>query len=709
MKTIKWFIISYIYVYSLFFSNNLALSQNLNIPHEIKFELSNSEYNKYLTRSMRAYTDGEIYGKKNIKKKYKKWVNAKILVNNKKIDAEIRILGDWKDHLRVPETSLKVKVKNDSYYGITRFNLFLPETRKGENEVFWTLLLKKINFPSLYTRMVEVNLNGNIYRAIFQEDATKEFLERNKLTETVILKANDFEFYLDKNEKEIYENFYTPSFVIDNNNFLKNHTSNFIASEAISLKLDKNFEKRVLNENFFKDIHQNYAPHGLGVINRKYIYLPYKKTFLPLYYDGNVEFLPGKTECDSKINKKVITDFKKDFRNLTKKNLTKIQQCVFQDIYKKSKSNKLSNDNLFMGGDLVRKDNENYLKIKNKILIFLENNIVINSQNKSKFSEKMLNYTFIYNDKYYNCFLSVKDEQIKLCRENSPSEYSKFISQSGRFIKTKKFKSFPINLGVFNNETPILNLDDKSKNFILDKKATYYLVNADYKDNDVLKFIFQNEDSRLFIQGKFKNTNFIFKKDYKTQIALKSARYDKNLLTGCANFFDSYFKNVSIKSDGMTCEDSVNIKNSIGNFRKIEINNSFQDALDLDFSKLDIQEVTINDAKNDCLDFSFGVYDIKKAKLKNCGDKGFSIGERSKLSLSNGYVSLSEIGIASKDDAITNIDQIKMSQIHTCLAAYKKKKEFQGSKITVNNFKCDNFKTKKKADNFSEIIILNEY
>ena len=28
----------------------------------------NSEYNKYLRRAMRAYTDGEIYGEKNIKK-----------------------------------------------------------------------------------------------------------------------------------------------------------------------------------------------------------------------------------------------------------------------------------------------------------------------------------------------------------------------------------------------------------------------------------------------------------------------------------------------------------------------------------------------------------------------------------------------------------------------------------------------------------------
>ena len=115
----------------------------------------------------------------------------------------------------------------------------MPETRKGENEVFWTLMLDYLGFPSLYTRMVEVNLNGNIYKAIFQEDATKEFLERNDLTETVILKSNDFSFYLNKEEKEIYNNFFTSSFVIDNNNFLKNDISNFIASEAIALRVAK--------------------------------------------------------------------------------------------------------------------------------------------------------------------------------------------------------------------------------------------------------------------------------------------------------------------------------------------------------------------------------------------------------------------------------------------------------------------------------------
>ena len=49
-----------------------------------------------------------------------------------------------------------------------------------------------------------------------------------------------------------------------------------------------------------------------------------------------------------------------------------------------------------------------------------------------------------------------------------------------------------------------------------------------------------------------------------------------------------------------------------------------------------------------------------------------------------------------------------MENIDLCLSAYKKKKEFQGSKIKINKFNCNNYKTKQELDNLSEISILKE-
>ena len=72
MKTIKWTLFFYIFLIFALISNNFAFSKTLNIPSKIHFKLDNSEYNKYIRQAMRAYTDGELYEKRNIKKKYKK-------------------------------------------------------------------------------------------------------------------------------------------------------------------------------------------------------------------------------------------------------------------------------------------------------------------------------------------------------------------------------------------------------------------------------------------------------------------------------------------------------------------------------------------------------------------------------------------------------------------------------------------------------------
>ena len=286
--------------------------------------------------------------------------------------------------------------------------------------------------------------------------------------------------------------------------------------------------------------------------------------------------------------------------------------------------------------------------------------------------------------------------------------YSKLISESGRFKLTDNFKSFPINLGTFNNEMPIIWLDNENDEFKINKKGTYYFIKQDIKNKN-LKFDFLNSEAKLFIQGNFENVNFEFNRKFNFQKdKINEIRYDKNLLTGCVNFFDTNFKNIILKSSDMICEDSINIKNSSGIINKIQIDNSYFDALDLDFSKIKINDLKVNNAKNDCIDFSFGEYEIINANLKNCGDKGLSVGERSKLNMHNGVIMYSNIGIASKDDAITNVKNVAMNNMNICLAAYNKKKEFKGSKLNIKSLNCSQYNTLKQLDRLSEINILKQ-
>ncbi len=102
------------------------------------------------------------------------------------------------------------------------------------------------------------------------------------------------------------------------------------------------------------------------------------------------------------------------------------------------------------------------------------------------------------------------------------------------------------------------------------------------------------------------------------------------------------------------------------------------------------------------------VVDLEALTLRRCGDKGLSVGEKSKANLKNILITESKIGVASKDSSVTTIDQISMNKLETCLSAFKKKKEFSGSTMKVKRFSCNNFYKKIDKDNLSDIFVENE-
>ena len=164
---------------------------------------------------------------------------------------------------------------------------------------------------------------------------------------------------------------------------------------------------------------------------------------------------------------------------------------------------------------------------------------------------------------------------------------------------------------------------------------------------------------------------------------------------------------MKIKGSNGACEDTINLINSSGEIKEIEITEAYSDALDLDFSKININDVYINNSKNDCADFSFGNYDINKFDLSNCGDKALSVGERSILTTNEINIKNSKMGIASKDGSIVKVINNNSQNLEICLAAYNKKQEFFGGFIRVENFSCENSENNVEADKFSQIKTLN--
>ena len=84
---------------------------------------------------------------------------------------------------------------------------------------------------------------------------------------------------------------------------------------------------------------------------------------------------------------------------------------------------------------------------------------------------------------------------------------------------------------------------------------------------------------------------------------------------------------------------------------------------------------------------SGGEYLLRKAELKDCGDKGISVGEASTLQIGLVEMIGATIGVSSKDYSKVDV-RGGLNQVETCMEA-RQKQEFGGALISTKNVICD--------------------
>ena len=86
---------------------------------------------------------------------------------------------------------------------------------------------------------------------------------------------------------------------------------------------------------------------------------------------------------------------------------------------------------------------------------------------------------------------------------------------------------------------------------------------------------------------------------------------------------------------------------------------------------------------------SSGKYELGKLNLSECNDKALSVGEKSMVKLSSLIVLNSAIGLSTKDSSIISIDNANIENTQLCFEAKRKKQEFLGGIINLNNYSCN--------------------
>jgi uncharacterized protein YdeI (BOF family) len=144
-------------------------------------------------------------------------------------------------------------------------------------------------------------------------------------------------------------------------------------------------------------------------------------------------------------------------------------------------------------------------------------------------------------------------------------------------------------------------------------------------------------------------------------------------------------------------EDALHIAESVADIQSLSVSNTYSDALDADNSSVTIDGGTVVSVGGDGFDFFHSTGTIQSVILDGIKDKGFSIGERSIVSVSESVVSDSGVALAVKDGSAAELNKFDcISPHYACLLTYRKKKIFGRSVI---NFKSGdvgkrNFHTK---------------
>ena len=703
--------------------NELKDPKNINII-AIKIPQS-EEYIKNFLR-IKITSEDEKFILKKLKKNFYAEINVEYDFGICKYEGRVRQNGDWPDHIKIENgkliRSLDVRLNNGNILNSVKFKLLIPDTRNNHNEILGILIIKELGFITPDTFEVLTEINGVKSLMLFQEKSEKELLEKNKRREGPIFEGDeellwrykDFDFFELDNV--------SLAKLLNENWFNKGNTHQFITLksfqklqnaylESVTIKNKKKYKTLIFPNSKKNQTFNNYhlllesmnGWHGLRPHNRKYYYNLFTQNFEPIYYDGMLELTkPLEKLNDTFYSKLQISSINNYLLILNNQNFR-------HKLYNNYKSKVIQADDNFFSESLDQITNNLEIirnKIKNKPtkLIKKNNNREIYFKNHKKHKLDQLIIENISkqnnNDVYKIEIRSILNNKI-INKDIISSELGNILSNN--LIDNQRTIFLPKN--EISSEKKIIK-----KNFL--NGEMYFTENLLFQINENEKKIeiqqSEADDWILFSNLNLEEWKFSFNGRSTLSDSEIYNRMNNQGMTGCLNFYNVKFNNNKFDIQNGRCEDSLNIVNSFGKISKINIISAFSDALDIDFSNIFIEDVSIHRAGNDCVDFSGGNYEVNEFNLKNCGDKGVSIGEQSNITIHNILVENANIGVASKDSSKSLINKAIIKKVETCLSSYNKKQEFFGSNLIVKNIDCKNYLTYKENDEFSNIIYDND-
>tara|TARA_B100002052_G_C15880717_1_gene599098 strand:+ start:13 stop:2622 length:2610 start_codon:yes stop_codon:yes gene_type:complete len=454
-------------------------------------------------------------------------------------------------------------------------------------------------------------------------------------------------------------------------------------------------------------------------------------------------------------------NLREEFLNSYLKYLKKITSNDFLNNFEKKYYNEIKNLNKYFYSDFSRNDNifwkgifpyvykDKYLKnradiIRKKLNSSNISNLIFSKSGSNleiKFSNKNLPFKIKSNceneiDKV-NIWL-YKSSNIKWpinCEELIVETINKKLNKVKLYKNPSLNKSLPTNL---ENFRPINELiEGKFIGNTFYPKNNKIIINQNMSLPKNINLILKSDQHIILQNGStlvlFGNLNVIAENKNPATLEGKEPKFGsvisisnnidiknlniKNLVAPSINGYDLYAGiNIynskvnleNVKFENSLSEDTINLIDSNSNITNVTFENSKSDALDIDGGVLNIFDIYCLNIGNDCLDFSNANINGQNIFTNTVLDKSISIGEKSKVNLSNINITNSEIGLAVKDNSNAILSFVKIRNSELPIAVFVKKNEYGPAKLNIKEFSIKESEKLYLVDDRSELVINGE-
>jgi len=356
----------YLYVFNIGFD---ALKSNFYDLERLDLEINFKDILKIENYRKTAIQNKTLGNSENIP-----IINGNLLLNSKKIRAELRLKGERPIHFEEKnKSSYKIKLKKNNFIlGVNKFSLQKPRVRNYIHEWLFHEMVGEEGLIKIKYEFLDFYINGSSQGLYVLEEAFgKELIERNERRNGPIFAFDDnmvnFSTKFKVNEDDPFFEIYNKKYWnrpenIELLNIASQKLRDFINGER---KLENTFDLNLFAK-FFAVVDSTYTYHATSPGTLRLYYNPINGLFEPIPFDGQREH-PNYRKYNSSFNDEILIDqnkvwwvkkffFNKDqinylFYNKYLESLKKISSKKYLDTFFKIRKKKIKEINSHIYSD----------------------------------------------------------------------------------------------------------------------------------------------------------------------------------------------------------------------------------------------------------------------------------------------------------------------------------------------------------------------